>query len=207
MDEPVRAVGVVAALTAVTVSVAHFLAVVVFDRDQPWLQAGTADSLWEWAATSALGLCALAAAALALSGDVARPRWTVVAVGLFLAFLADAFAVSDRVGNAANAGIVLVLAVVLVLLWSLAKTLGPSASTARVALVLLVGSVAFRVAEPLFDSLDLEHGDVAYEAKVVAKHVLELTGWLLLALALVPEALSRSRGPARRAAAEDGGTG
>jgi hypothetical protein len=192
---------VIVGFAVVALAVAHSLAVYVLDRDPAWLEAGTGNSIFELTSTALLGVSALAAAVLAVMEGGRRPSLAAIAAGLAVIFVIDAAALTDKAGAAGYAALVLVLGATFVLLWLFAPALGAGEWAVRAGLLLLALSVAVRAADPLISALDWEHGDVGYEAKVVVKHASELAGWMLVALGLVPAALSRSRERSRGAAA------
>ena len=199
-----RSALVAATLTATALAVAHALSLSALDRDPAWLEVGTGESIFEWAATLTLGLCATAAAVLAVVDAERRRLLAPLGVGLALVFVTDAFALTGK-SAAGDVAILLVLGLVFVLFWRLAQTLGEGGSSVRAGLALLALSVAIRAADPIVSALDWQAGDFAYEAKVVVKHAAELDGWILVAWGIVPEAVSRlSRALGRRAAVEAG---
>jgi hypothetical protein len=198
----------VAGLAVVLLAVTHTITVSVLDRNPAWLEAGTGRSVFEWTATAILGLCALAAAVLALAEAKRRLLLVPLTVGLTVVFLADAMAFTEKVDAPGDAAVALAIASVFILLWLLAPDLAAGRAVVRTGLLLLALSVAIRAADPIISELDWEQGDLGYEAKVVVKHGAELAGWILVAFGIVPEALSRrSRAQSRVAAAETADSG
>jgi hypothetical protein len=186
----IRTAGLVAGLAVIALAVTHTIDLWLLDRDAAWLEAGTGNSVFEWTATMTLGLCAVAAAVLALTSPPHRRILLPLAGGLAIVFLTDATALTEKVGAGGDAAVVLILASVFVLLWLLARDLGERGGAVRAGLLLLALSVAIRVAD-IISALDWADGDVGDEAKVVLKHGSELAGWILIAFGLVPAALSR----------------
>ena len=206
--ERLRTAAAIAALAVLGLAVTHTIDLWLLDRDPPWLEAGNGSSVFELMATATVALCAAAAALLAWTWPERRRLLAPLAAGLALVFLVDAFALTDDFGAAGDGVLVALLAVVFVLLWSYARAAGTGGATIWVGLLLLGLSVAIRAADPVFSALGWEHGDVAYEAKVVVKHGSELAGWILVAFGLVPEAFSRiSQAQDRGAAARAAGSG
>jgi hypothetical protein len=198
----------IAAAAVVALAVTHTIDLWLLDRDVRWLEAGSGRSIFELTATATLGLCAVSAGVLAVVRPEGRRILVPVAVGLVVVFLIDGLALTDTLGAVGDALLVLLLGVVFALLWRYGDALVGDGTAIRVGLVLLAISVAIRAADPVFSELDLEPGHLPYETKVVIKHAAELAGWIFIASALIPAALSRrSRVPGPREAAGAAGSG
>jgi hypothetical protein len=175
-------VGLVVALVAQ--SIAHAVAVFVFDSYSSVVDLNVNDSAPDVLSTLAIIAAALGAARLA-HPQVAdrREAWALAAL-LTLVVAADIAHTGTESMSVVGALVALALAGVAVLVVRLAR-----ASRRQVALLLygglgcLVGSLAVSFVFHRVDGyLDVARGDVVYESKIILKQGLELAGWWLVAL-------------------------
>jgi amino acid transporter len=175
-------VGLVVALVAE--SIAHAVAVFVFDSYSSVVDLNVNDSAPDVLSTLAIIAAALGAARLAHSQVADRREAWVLAALLTLVVAADIAHTGTESMSVVGALVALALAGVAVLVVRLAR-----ASRRRVALLLygglgcLVGSLAVSFVFHRVDGyLDVARGDVVYESKIILKQGLELAGWWLVAL-------------------------
>jgi amino acid transporter len=175
-------VGLVVALVAQ--SIAHAVAVFVFDSYSSVVDLNVNDSAPDVLSTLAIIAAALGAARLAHSQVADRREAWVLAALLTLVVAADIAHTGTESMSVVGALVALALAGVAVLVVRLAR-----ASRRQVALLLygglgcLVGSLAVSFVFHRVDGyLDVARGDVVYESKIILKQSLELAGWWLVAL-------------------------
>lgn len=167
------------------------LAVRAFDIDAN-------NSVFDIVSTVAIGVAALAAAALAWRDAAHRLEATALAALLVVAAVADGLQLGGNVVRDGSTKILyLALLVGIVLAWWVAR-LGPDPArrAVRVGIVCLVLSIVVDTAfhelnEPL--RLWLRRGDPGHEAFTLVKQGLELGGWILVATGLYVVAAARWR--------------
>lgn len=167
------------------------LAVRAFDIDAN-------NSVFDIVSTVAIGVAALAAAALAWRDAAHRLEAAALAALLVVAAVADTLQLGGNVVRDGSTKILyLALLVGIVLAWWIAR-LGPDLArrTIRVGIACLVLSIVIdtvfhELNEPL--RLWLRRGDPGHEAFTLVKQGLELGGWMLVASGLYVVAAARWR--------------
>lgn len=191
MTSRVRLGLVALAVVLVAQSVAHVVAVFALDSYTSVVDLNRNDGIPDVISTLAILAAAICAARLgAIDGSV--DGWMLAGI---LGFVAAADVVHTGVESLGVVGVAVAIALLVVaaLLGRIARTSSRQVATLLLAGVsCLVASVAIGFVFRLADRyMDMERGDVVYEAKIVVKQGLELAGWWFVVLGLVDAARRR----------------
>lgn len=192
-------VGVIVAVTLIVAqSIADVLNIWLADLSVRPLDIDANNSVFDVVSTVAIGIAAIAAAALAWRDAAHRLEAAALAGLLVVAAVADVLQLGGSVVRDGSTQILyLALVVGVVLAWWVAR-IGPEPArlAVRAGIVCLVLSIVVdtvfqEINEPL--RLWLRRGDAGHEAFTLVKQGLELGGWVLVAAGLYAVAAARWR--------------